>query len=31
MAKGTFAKAMPYVFPEEDGYVDHSKDPGGAI
>ncbi len=30
MAKGTFAKAMPHVFSEEGGYVDHPKDPGGA-
>ncbi len=30
MAKGTFAKAMPHVFSEEGGYVDHEKDPGGA-
>lgn len=30
MAKETFAKAMPHVFSEEGGYVDHPKDPGGA-
>lgn len=30
MAKGTFAKAMPHVFSEEGGYVDHPQDPGGA-
>ena len=30
MAKGTFAKAMPHVFSEEGGYVDHAADPGGA-
>ncbi len=27
MAKGTFAKAMPPVSSEEDGYVDRPKEP----
>lgn len=30
MANETFAKALPYVFSEEGGYVDNPKDPGGA-